>query len=144
MKFSELQLGSTVAVAGDEDHHVLEAICSGLEARGLSVLRHQPVTHWVGAGLWVGEQVSLGVAAFGIVMCYTGTGVCIAANKIGGIRAALCTDAGTAAGARRYNDANVLAMSFRLVSEVVALEIVEAFVMTEYDQGEEEFVSELR
>ena len=55
----------------------------------------------------------------GVVCCWTGTGVSIAANKVPGVRAALCTDAATASGARRWNDANVLALGLRLTSERV-------------------------
>jgi ribose 5-phosphate isomerase B len=68
------------------------------------------------------------VAERGVVCCFTGTGVSIAANKVAGVRAALCTDAETARGARRWNDANVLALGLRLTSDVVAGEIVSAFL----------------
>jgi ribose 5-phosphate isomerase B len=68
--------------------------------------------------------------------CTTGTGVSIAANKVAGARAALCTDAATAAGARRWNDANVLALGLRLTSEAVAAEMLEAFLGAPADPGE--------
>jgi ribose 5-phosphate isomerase B len=77
------------------------------------------------------------VADQGIVFCWTGTGVSMAANKVHGARAALCTDAGQAKGARRWNDANVLAMSLRLTSGPLADEILEAwFSTTELDPTE--------
>ncbi len=68
--------------------------------------------------------------------CWTGTGVSIAANKVPGVRAALCTDAATASGARRWNDANVLALGLRLTSEALAAEMLDAFLSTEVDTSE--------
>jgi ribose 5-phosphate isomerase B len=79
-----------------------------------------------------------------VVCCWTGTGVSIAANKVPGVRAALCTDAATAAGARRWNDANVLAIGLRLTSAVVAGELLDAFLSTPLDAGEEESVRRVR
>jgi ribose 5-phosphate isomerase B len=83
---------------------------------------------WPDVGRGVGVAVADGRADRGIVCCFTGTGVSIAANKVPGVRAALCTDAETARGARRWNDANVLALGLRLTSEVSAGEIVAAFL----------------
>jgi ribose 5-phosphate isomerase B len=71
------------------------------------------------------------------VCCWTGTGVSIAANKVPGVRAALCTDAETARGARRWNDANVLAFGLRLTSGEVAREMIDAFLSTDVDPTEE-------
>lgn len=62
-----------------------------------------------------------------VVCCWTGTGASIAANKVAGVRAALCADAATAAGAREWNDANVLALSLRLTSRQVLTEILDAW-----------------
>ena len=72
----------------------------------------------------------------GVVCCWTGTGVSIAANKVPGVRAALCTDAATAHGARRWNDANVLAMGLRLTSDQAAREMVDAFLAGSVDPDE--------
>src|SRR5262245_44034258 len=88
----------------------------------------------VGGG--VGEAVGGGGAEAGVVCCWTGTGVSMAANKVPGVRAALCTDAATAAGARRWNDANVLALGLRLTSPAVADEVVDAFLATEVEADE--------
>jgi ribose 5-phosphate isomerase B len=82
---------------------------------------------WPSVGRSVGAAVAGGEADWGIVCCWTGTGVSIAANKVSGVRAALCGDAATAAGAREWNDANVLALSLRATTEAVALEILEAW-----------------
>jgi ribose 5-phosphate isomerase B len=69
-------------------------------------------------------------------MCFTGTGVSMAANKVPGVRAALCTDAETARGARRWNDANVLVMGLRLTTPATATEMIQAFLSTEPDDDE--------
>jgi ribose 5-phosphate isomerase B len=79
-----------------------------------------------------------------VVCCWTGTGASIAANKVQGIRAALCTDAQTAAGARKWNDANVLALSLRLLSEPVATEILDAWIETPYSGSEDESLAKIR
>ncbi len=81
-------------------------------------------------------MVAAGEADRGIVCCWTGTGVSIAANKVPGVRAALCTDAETARGARRWNDANVLALGLRLTTPATAVEMLDAFLRTEVDADE--------
>jgi ribose 5-phosphate isomerase B len=98
---------------------------------------------WPDVGRRVGEAVATGDAERGIVCCWTGTGVSMAANKVNGVRAALCTDAETARGARRWNDANVLALGLRLTSAEVAKEMVDAFLSTEPDESEREQVAKL-
>lgn len=80
----------------------------------------------------------------GVVCCWTGTGVAMAANKVAGVRAALCTDAETARGARRWNDANVLAFGLRLTTPPVAVEMVDAFLQTPFDPSESDLVESLR
>jgi len=89
----------------------------------------------------IAEAVADGQADRGVVCCWTGTGVSIAANKVDGVRAALCTDAETARGARRWNDANVLALGLRLTSPTVAREMVEAFLVTDPDPGEAQTIA---
>src|SRR5581483_5534049 len=87
-------------------------------------------TAWASIGRAVGEAVAGGRADVGIVCCWTGTGISIAANKVAGVRAALCADATTAQGARTWNDANVLALSLRATSPAVGVEILDAFLGT--------------
>jgi len=82
---------------------------------------------WPDVGEKIGAEVSSGKADQGILFCWTGTGVTIAANKVPGVRAALCWDAETAKGARMWDDANVLAMSLRSTSPAVAKEILDAW-----------------
>ena len=86
---------------------------------------------WAEVGRRVGEAVAGGATDTGVLFCWTGTGASIAANKVAGVRAALCTDAETAAGARRWNDANVLVMSLRLTSPQLAHEMLDAWFATE-------------
>ena len=99
---------------------------------------------WPDVGRAVGEAVASGTVERGVVCCWTGTGVSIAANKVPGVRAALCTDAETARGARQWNDANVLAMGLRLTSAEVANEMLEAFLSTEADPDERDEIRKLR
>ncbi|HLG68766.1 MAG TPA: RpiB/LacA/LacB family sugar-phosphate isomerase [Acidimicrobiales bacterium] len=125
-----------VAFGSDERSAVTEHLVAVLRARGLEVTEVPDGTAWPEVGRMVGEAVASGEATFGVVCCTTGTGVSIAANKVPGIRAALCTDAATAQGARRWNDANVLALSLRLTSSQLAEEIVDAFMSASFDPDE--------
>lgn len=120
----------------DEDNALTEAILARLRGRGLEVTQLAQGRPWPEVGRAVGLAVAGGDAETGIVCCYTGTGVSIAANKVPGVRAALCTDSATAAGARRWNDANVLALSLRLTSEEIAGEVIDAFLDTAPDPSE--------
>jgi ribose 5-phosphate isomerase B len=125
-----------IAVGTDEHTTLTEAIAAKLSADGHDVMVVADGTAWPEAGRTVGEAVVSGRADFGVVCCWTGTGVSIAANKVPGVRAALCTDAETARGARRWNDANVLAVGLRLTSPDVASEILDAFFTTQPDESE--------
>jgi ribose 5-phosphate isomerase B len=125
-----------VVVGTDEVTPLTDAIEAHLVAAGHELVRAGRGDPWPDVGRGVGEAVASGRAERGVVFCWTGTGVSIAANKIAGVRAALCTDAETARGARRWNDANVLAMGLRLTSEAAAVEMVEAFMTTETDDDE--------
>ncbi len=98
---------------------------------------------WPAVGRAVGEAVASGRADAGVACCWTGTGVSISANKVPGVRAALCGDVETARGARRWNDANVVALSLRLATGPVAIEIVEAFLGTGPDVGEAATIAEV-
>lgn len=135
-----------LAVGSDERTLVTDAVVAELRRRGHEV-------EWVGAAAegveggattvaWphvarhVAEAVAAGAADEGILFCWTGTGVTIAANKVPGIRAALCSDAETARGARLWNNANVLCLSLRRTSEVIAREILDAWFSTRYRPNE--------
>ena len=124
---------------GDEDRRlsdertgVAAAVVDALRERG-----HEPLLHgalsdeqrddWAWASEAAARDVAEGRAEQGVVCCWTGTGASIAANKVRGVRAALCADAATADGARRWNDANVLALSLRTTSEALLAEILDAW-----------------
>jgi ribose 5-phosphate isomerase B len=123
-----------VAVGSDMRHPVADGIADTLEQQGCAVVRAGAVgasaTPWPDVAEQVARLVAGGAVDDGIVCCWTGTGVSIAANKVPGVRAALCGDAETARGARRWNDANVLALSLRASSAAVAAEIVDAWLST--------------
>ena len=125
-----------VAVGSDEHTPLVDVITDALAELG-----HEPIVladgdPWPDVGHRIGEAVTNGEAERGVVCCWTGTGVSIAANKVPGIRAALCTDADTARGARKWNDANVLAMGLRLTSPELAKEMVAAFLSTDPEPDE--------
>ena len=125
-----------IAFSTDEVTEVTDHLRQLLTERGHEVAASGMGDEWPAVGHRVGAAVAAGEADVGIVCCWTGTGVALAANKVPGVRAALCTDAETARGARRWNDANVLAIGLRLTSATVATEIVEAFLTTEVDPDE--------
>ncbi|MGH9043391.1 MAG: RpiB/LacA/LacB family sugar-phosphate isomerase [Acidimicrobiales bacterium] len=130
-----------IALGTDERTALFDALVSHLEANGHQVGVAADGIPWPQVGGEVGRAVAGGAADLGVVSCTTGTGVCIAANKVHGIRAALCTDAETAKGARRWNDANVLAYGIRLTTESLAFEMVDAFLATPFDQAEADLVA---
>jgi ribose 5-phosphate isomerase B len=122
-----------IAVAADELTGVAEAVARELERRGHGVIRHGALAaeerdDWAWASEAAARDVAEGRAEQAVVCCWTGTGAAIAANKVAGVRAALCGDAPTAEGARRWNDANVLALSLRTTSEAELAEILDAWL----------------
>jgi ribose 5-phosphate isomerase B len=124
-----------IAIGGDDRNEVTDHVLEELRRRGHEIVRIAgPVggrdEQWADVGREIGEAVASGEADQGIVFCHTGTGVSMAANKVHGARAALCTDGEQARGARRWNDANVLAMSLRLTNEPLADEILDAWFST--------------
>ncbi|HTW99206.1 MAG TPA: RpiB/LacA/LacB family sugar-phosphate isomerase [Acidimicrobiales bacterium] len=129
-----------IALGSDEDASVVSAIEGLLAEAGHAVVGRFVGMAWPDAGRAVGEEVARGSADRGVVCCWTGTGVSIAANKVSGVRAALCVDAATASGARRWNDANVLALSLRSTTDALAEEILTAFLDTPADEAERELV----
>ena len=129
-----------IAVGSDERAHVTDAVVEHLQNKGIEVelhgtLKGKPLD-WVDVGREVGERVASGACQQGVLFCWTGTGVSIAANKVPGVRAALCVDAETAKGARRWNDANILVMSLRATPEAVAKEICDAWLDAGPDETE--------
>jgi ribose 5-phosphate isomerase B len=132
-----------IAFGADEETALAGSVIDYLEHTGHHVLVVAYPERWPEVGKKVGEAVMAGEADYGVVCCWTGTGVSIAANKITGVRAALCVDAETARGARKWNDANVLALSLRLTSEPVAAEIVDAFLSESPDPSETDAIASI-
>jgi ribose 5-phosphate isomerase B len=135
-----MRLGSVqvvrIAFGTDEVTRLTAALTAWLTESGHEIAVVADGAPWPETGRAVGEAVVAGRADRGVVCCTTGTGVAMAANKVPGVRAALCTDAWTAAGARRWNDANVLAFGLRLTTLALAQEMVEVFLVTEPDGDE--------
>jgi ribose 5-phosphate isomerase B len=137
-----------ISVAADERTGVADAVVEELRKRG-----HEPVLHgalndderddWAWASESAARDVAEGRADQAVVACWTGTGASIAANKVGGVRAALCADAETARGARKWNDANVLALSLRGTSEALLEEILDGW-FSEGPSRDEDDVANIR
>ena len=136
-----------LALGSDERTALTDSVRDELEQRGYDVVLVGPPggepIEWAEVGQRVGELVAKGDVETGVLFCWTGTGASIAANKVPGARAALCTDAATAAGARKWNDANVLVMGLRLTTPEVARELLDAWFATEPDPGEADNIARL-
>ena len=129
-----------IAIGSDERTHLTDVVVGEIRKQGHEVTLYGPLVnedlYWPEVARQVAEQVASGAADEGVLFCWTGTGISLAANKVKGIRAALCADAQTAKGARLWNKANILCMSLRVTSEVVAKEILDAWFTTEYEPNE--------
>lgn len=131
-----------LSVGADERNPVVEAVIKLLKHDGHRVVFYGPSGRssvpWSEVAACVAHDIADGVADEGILFCWTGTGVSMAANKVAGIRAALCGDAETARGARKWNDANLLCLSLRTTTEALAQEILKAWFTTQYQPTPED------
>ncbi|TWV30601.1 RpiB/LacA/LacB family sugar-phosphate isomerase [Streptomyces misionensis] len=132
-----------ISVSSDMDEPVARRLVAELRRRGHAVRTHGALREgadpqWAVCSEAAARDVADGTADQAVVCCWTGTGASIAANKVPGVRAALCPDAATADGARRWNDANVLALSLRLTSEPLLTEILDAWFAAEPSQDPED------
>ena len=131
-----------LAIGSDEKTHLTDEVLRLLHEAGHTLALFGPLAGnrqtWPQVAQSVAEAVINGAAEEGILFCWTGTGVCIAANKIPGIRAALCDDAETARGARLWNNANILCLSIRRISESIAGEILASWFETKYQSNPED------
>ncbi len=137
-----------MAIGSDEKTRVTDVVTEYLQSKDIEVeplgaLTGQPMD-WADAARAVGERVASGAADQGVLFCWTGTGTTIAANKVPGIRAALCHDAETARGARGWNDANIVVMSLRATPEAVAREICDAWLEGRPDPAELPVIDKVR
>lgn len=134
-------------VASDEKTNLTDTVIDYLKEKGhkLVLLGHlvnkNKKWKWVDIGKEAAQKVFNGKVNEGILFCWSGTGICMAANRFKGVRAALCWDAQTAKLARKWDNANVLCISLRYTSEEVAKEILDAWFSTEFD---EEDLNEVR
>ncbi|MGW5282483.1 RpiB/LacA/LacB family sugar-phosphate isomerase [Streptomyces collinus] len=132
-----------ISVSSDMDEPVARLLVEELRRRGHEVSAHGALRpgadpQWAVCSEAAAREVAEGAAEQAVVCCWTGTGASLAANKVRGVRAALCTDAATAEGARRWNDANVLALSLRLTSAPVLTEILDAWFAAEPSRDPED------
>jgi len=129
-----------LAIGSDERTPLTDAVVADLQERGHDVVLFGSLTgqedYWPDIAHQVAEQVVSGLAEEGFLFCWTGTGVSIAANKVPGIRAALCDDAETARGARLWNNANILCLSIRRTSAVMSKEILDSWFSHTYQPNE--------
>ncbi|MBT9131072.1 MAG: putative sugar phosphate isomerase YwlF [candidate division WS2 bacterium] len=136
-----------IALGSDQKTNLTDFVVEELKKLGHEVELFGPLVgehlQWVDIGRMVAEKIARQDCEQGILFCWTGTGVSIAANKIPGVRAALCFDAETARGARKWNDANILVISLRLTSEPVAKEILESWFTTEVDESEKSNIEKI-
>lgn len=130
-----------VAFGTDENTPVTDELKDDLARLGHEVVVVADSLRWAEVGRAAGEAVASGQVDVGVVCCFTGTGVAMAANKVPGVRAALCIDAETARGARKWNDANVLALSLRLTTGEIGHEVMEAFFGSSPDGSESDQIA---
>src|SRR5690242_21806910 len=119
-----------IAYSADDENETTRAVVAYLADQGHEVVTVGGSDPWPDLGAAVGRAVTGGEADLGVVMCWTGTGTAIAANKVPGVRAALAWDPWIARGARLWNDANVLAMSLKRLAPDVAVEVLRVFLAT--------------
>jgi len=138
-----------LAVGSDERTALTDVVVAELQRRLMTVELYGALapgqdSRWPVVAQAVAERVASGACQQGVLFCWTGTGMSIAANKSPGVRAALCTDAETARDARAYNDANVLCLSLRLTSEALAKQILEQWLSARVDETERENIRMVR
>ena len=136
MSYSQKKCFMKIAIGSDEKCHLTDRVVALVQEGGHAVSLFGPLQagpqDWPEVARQVAEAVASGAVDEGILFCWTGTGVSLVANKVPGIRAALCDDAETARGARLWNNANVLCISIRRTSEVMAKEILDTWFSTSY------------
>jgi len=125
----------SIAIGTDEHTPVVDAVTHYLDDKGLNYKLYEPGP-WPDIAEKVGRSVAWGESDEGILFCHTGTGVSLAANKVPGVRAALCHDAAVASGARKWNHANILVMGLSFTTPEMARQILDAWFSTPFDEEE--------
>ena len=133
---------NTKRIVLSSDHAAIglrQAIAQHIAAQGWEVVDIGPITpestHYPKHGKAAAERVASGDCQLGIILCGTGQGIMMAANKVTGIRCGVCSDAFSARMIRQHNDANMLSVGARVVGEGLALEIVDAFLGAAFEGG---------
>ena len=121
------------------DIELRKAIAAHVESKGWEAVDIGPMTsestHYPLHGKAAAEKVASGDCQFGILVCGTGQGIMMSANKVGGVRCGVCSDEFSAKMIRAHNDANMIALGARVVGEGLALSLVDAFLETEFEGG---------
>lgn len=130
-----------IAISSDEYFPIIDELIADVKQRGHEVIYFGPAKNekaqdWPEVTLKAVDEIKAGRAEEGIVLCWTGTGCTLVANKIPGIRAALCVDAETAKGSKKWNHANVLGLSLRLTSQPILKEILNAWFETPFTKDD--------
>lgn len=127
-----------IAVASDEKTYLTDKVVEYLREQGHELLLLGALVEennrWAEIGKEAAQKVASGEVGQGILFCWSGTGICMAANRVKGVRAALCWDAETARLARKWDDANVLCLSLRFTSETLAKEILDVWFTTKFNE----------
>jgi ribose 5-phosphate isomerase B len=126
-----------IAFGADDDNECTRAVVAYLESVADVAVQGAKGDSWPSFAQAVGQAVAAGQADFGVLMCWTGTGTAIAANKVPGVRAAQAWEPWIARNARRWNDANVLTLSLKRLAPDVAVECVTAFLAVTAEDPEE-------
>ncbi|OGD93193.1 hypothetical protein A2697_01430 [Candidatus Curtissbacteria bacterium RIFCSPHIGHO2_01_FULL_41_44] len=127
-----------IVVASDEKTNLTDSVIKYLREKGHKIILLGDLVRkngrWVQIGKEAAQKVASNQADQGILFCFSGTGICMAANRFKGARAALCWDAETAKLARKWDNANILCMSLRYTSEEIVKEILNAWFSTGFDE----------
>ena len=136
-----------IALGSDEKHKLTDFVIEELKKMNFELELFGPLKNdniqWTDVSEQVAEAVSRGQCDQGIIFCWTGTGCSIAANKVPGIRAALCKDADIASGARKWNDANILALSLTSTSTEEVKKILDVWFSTFPEEEEKENIEKI-
>jgi len=129
-----------IVISSDHaDIELRKTIAAHVAARGWNVIDIGPMTsestHYPLHGEAAAKRVASGDCHLGIIVCGTGQGIMMAANKVKGIRCGVCSDTFSARMIRQHNDANMLSIGARVVGEGLALDIVDAFLTAEFEGG---------
>ena len=132
----------TKRIVLSSDHAAIDlrtAIAKHIESKGFTAVDIGPTTpestHYPKHGQAAAERVASGDCDLGIILCGTGQGIMMAANKVAGIRCGVCADTFSAKMIRAHNDANMLSIGARVIGDQLALEIVDAFLSTDFEGG---------